>query len=172
MEHDTQHRQEDMSDVLTPSEIEERLNTHETRLDTIEHQQKITDGKLDSISHTVTAMRTEGALRQESVAAALERNNVSIAALTNSISEYSGAQKEQLRASENSLRTWKKIAVIVGIIGTIVATLLSDQEIASVLWTKWLRLKEPWDVSEQAQPKTSTQYLIGPDVRLNSTISM
>ncbi|MCP1202750.1 hypothetical protein [Acetobacter oryzoeni] len=55
------------------------------------------------------------------------------------------------------------VTLICTIGGTIGATLLSDQEVASTIWVKWLHWREPWDVPTQPAPQPqTTQFMLPP----------
>lgn len=135
---------------MTPPELHERLDAHDERLTAVEGRLDATEGTVDRISRDIIAIRAEGHARSQQQTAGLDRLGGQIQALTVQLAEHTGAQKHQSRLAEESLRRWKKIAVIIGIFCTLGAavgsTLLSDQEVASTIWVKWLHKQEPWDI--------------------------
>lgn len=141
--------------------VRARLDDHEERLAAVERRQDITDGKLDSISKDIAAVRAEGNARQQATNAGMDRIGLQLSDLTRQIAAHTGAQEERNRLAEDSLRRWKKLAVIIGIFCTLGAavgsTLLSDQEVASTIWVKWLHWREPWDAPAQLAPQAVPQ---------------
>ncbi|KDE20832.1 hypothetical protein AZ09_05200 [Acetobacter aceti 1023] len=147
--------------------VRARLDDHEERLAAVERWQDITDGKLDSISKDIAAVRAEGNARQQATNAGMDRIGLQLSDLTRQIAAHTGAQEERNRLAEDSLRRWKKLAVIIGIFCTLGAavgsTLLSDQEVASTIWVKWLHWREPWDAPAQPAPQQQeTPYALPP----------
>ncbi|GCD48775.1 hypothetical protein BJI49_07580 [Acetobacter pasteurianus] len=147
--------------------VHARLDDHEERLAAVERRQDVTDGKLDSISRDIAAVRAEGNARQQATNAGMDRIGIQLSDFTRQLAAHTGAQEERNRLAEDSLRRWKKLAVIVGIFCTLGAaigsTLLSDQEVASTIWVKWLHLREPWDAQMQPVPQPQeTQFILPP----------
>lgn len=144
-----------------------RLDDHEERLAAMERRQDGTDRKLDNISHEVAAVRAEGNARQQATTAGMDRLGAQVTDLNKNISALTGAQTERNRIADDNLRWWKKMVAVVTLIctigGTICATLLSDQEVASTIWVKWLHWREPWDVPTQTAPQPqTTQFILPP----------
>ena len=135
---------------MTPPDLTQRLDAHDERLTAVEGRLDATEGTVDRISRDIIAIRAEGQARSAAQTAGLDRLGNQIQALTVQLAEQTGAQKRQTELGEASLRRWRKIAVIIGIVCTLGAavgsTLLSDQEVASTIWVKWLHKKEPWDI--------------------------
>lgn len=147
--------------------VHARLNDHEERLAAVERRQDVTDGKLDSISRDIAAVRAEGNARQQATNAGMDRIGIQLSDLTRQLAAHTGAQEERNRLAEDSLRRWKKLAVIVGLFCTLGAavgsTLLSDQEVASTIWVKWLHWREPWDAPPHPVPQLQyTPYVLRP----------
>lgn len=144
--------------------VHARLDDHEERLAAVEKRQDVTDGKLDNISRDIAAVRAEGNARQQATNAGMDRIGIQLSDLTRQLAAHTGAQEERNRLAEDSLRRWKKLAVIVGIFCTLGAavgsTLLSDQEVASTIWVKWLHWREPWDAPTQATPQQQSSILM------------
>lgn len=135
---------------MTPIDYHQRLDDHDERLSAVEGRLDATEGAVDRISRDIIAIRAEGQARAAAQTEGLDRLGRQIQALTVQLAEQTGAQKRQTELGEASLRRWRKIAVIIGICCTLGAaigsTLLSDQEIASTIWVKWLHKQEPWAV--------------------------
>ncbi len=144
--------------------VHARLDDHEERLAAVEKRQDVTDGNLDNISRDIAAVRAEGNARQQATNAGMDRIGIQLSDLTRQLAAHTGAQEERNRLAEDSLRRWKKLAVIVGIFCTLGAavgsTLLSDQEVASTIWVKWLHWREPWDAPKQATPQQQSSILM------------
>lgn len=135
---------------MTPPDLTSRLDDHDDRLSAVEGRLGAAETTLDMISRDIVAIRAEGQARSAAQTAGLDRLGGQIQALIVQSAKQTGAQEEQSRLAKESLNRWRKIAVIVGIICTASAavgsTLLSDQEVASTIWVKWLHKKEPWDI--------------------------
>lgn len=147
----------------------ERLSSCEQRLTAVEERQDGTEDKLDNISRELLVIRTEGKTREVSTNSGFDRIGAQVSALEKGVAALTGAQAERNRLAEEGLRRLRKWAIIIGIFSSMGAavggTLLSDQEVASTIWVKWLHWREPWDasvpVTPQPQPQDST-YIIGP----------
>lgn len=140
------------------------------------HSLEITDikgrlGNLEEGQHglmrEVVAVRAEGNARQQATNAGMDRIGIQIADLTRQLAAHTGAQQEQNRLAEANLRRWRLRAVIIGLMCTVGAaicsTLLSDQEVASTIWVKWLHWREPWDAPTQPVPQPQeTQFILPP----------
>lgn len=135
---------------MTSPEIHQRLDLHDERLTAVEGRLDATEGTVERISRDIIAIRAEGQARATAQTEGLDRLGRQIQGLIVQLAEQTGAQKTKNQIAEDSLRRWRKIAVIVGICCTLGAaigsTLLSDQEIASTIWVKWLHKEEPWSV--------------------------
>ena len=142
---------------MTPIDYHQRLDDHDERLSAVEGRLDATESTVDRISRDIIAIRAEGQARATAQTEGLDRLGAQIQALTVQLAEQTGAQKRQTELGEASLRRWRKIAVVIGICCTLGAaigsTLLSDQEVASTIWVKWLHKKEPWDIP--APPPTT-----------------
>lgn len=135
---------------MTTPDLTQRLDAHDERLTAVEGRLEATESTVDRIGRDIIAIRAEGQARAAAQTEGLDRLGRQIQGLVVQIAEQTGAQKRQTELGEASLRRWRKIAVIVGICCTLGAavgsTLLSDQEIASTIWVKWLHKQEPWAV--------------------------
>lgn len=142
---------------MTDSETDQILKKHGERLDAVEGKLSSHEAILDAMSRDIIAIRTEASVRADAQSQGMERLSADIKALTVQLAESTGAQKEQSRIAERNLQNWRKIAIIVGIFCTLGAavgsTLLSDQEVASTIWTKWLHIQEPWDNTQTGASK-------------------
>ena len=143
----------------------EKYEDHERRLSDVERRQDAQGSKLDAQADKLDAIsRDIAANRAEMVASAMAatqeavRLGAQVADVRAALGEIVGAQKQQnairereLQASKLRESKLKRYATVIGIIATLSAavgsTLLSDQEIASTIWVKWLHLREPWDTS-------------------------
>ncbi len=135
---------------MTIPDFTQRLDAHDERLTAVEGRLEATEGAVDRIGRDIIAIRAEGQARATAQTEGLDRLGRQIQDLVVQLAEQTGAQKTKNQIAEDSLRRWRKIAVIVGICCTLGAavgsTLLSDQEIASTIWVKWLHKQEPWAV--------------------------
>ena len=126
-----------------------QFDDHEKRLTDVERRQDAQGSKLDAIGRDVIAVRAEGNARAAMAQASMDRLSKDLTDMTRQLAEHTGAQRKQNQLAEDSLRRWRKISVVIGIVATLGAaagsTLLSDQEIASTIWVKWLHFREPWD---------------------------
>ena len=141
----------------------EKYEDHEKRLSDVERRQDAQGSKLDAqadkldaISRDIAANRAEMLVSASSAARESVRLGAQIADVRVAVGEIFGAQKQQNIIREEELRMaklreskLKRYATVIGIIATLGAaagsTLLSDQEVASTIWVKWLHLREPWD---------------------------
>lgn len=151
--------------MIDCSECHSQIADHEKRLSDVERRQDAQGSKLDAQADKLDAIsRDIAANRAEMVASAMAatqsdvRMGAQLSDVRVTLSEIIGAQKQQNAIREEELRTaklreskLKRYATVIGIIATLSAavgsTLLSDQEIASTIWVKWLHLREPWDTS-------------------------
>ena len=142
-----------------------QIDDHEKRLSDVERRQDMQGNKLDAQADKLDAIsRDIAANRAEMVASAMAatqesvRLGAQVADVRAALSEIVGAQKHQNAIRERELQVarlreskLKRYATVIGIIATLGAaagsTLLSDQEVASTIWVKWLHLREPWDKS-------------------------
>ena len=140
-----------------------QIDDHEKRLSDVERRQDAQGSKLDAqadkldaISRDIAANRAEMLVSASSAAREAVRLGAQIADVRVAVGEIFGAQKQQNIIREEELRMaklreskLKRYATVIGIIATLGAaagsTLLSDQEIASTIWVKWLHFREPWD---------------------------
>lgn len=144
-----------------------RLNNCEQRLTSIEKRQDGTEDKLDNITRELVVIRTEGKTREVSTNSGFDRIGAQVSALEKGVAALTGAQAERNRLAEEGLRRLRKWGAIITILTTIGAavgsTLLSDQEVASTIWVKWLHLREPWDMPTQTAPQPqTTQFILPP----------
>lgn len=134
------------------SSLQAIVENHARRLDGLE-------GEVDALRTGQTAMmerlisiEAQGQERERNRALEASETRKALTDLTTQIAEHTGAQKRQNQLSEDNLRRWRKLALVVGLTCTIGSaigsTLLSDQEVASTVWVRWLHLREPWDVAQ------------------------
>lgn len=147
--------------------VHARLDDHEERLAAVERRQDRTEDKLDNITRELVVIRTEGKTREVSTNSGFDRIGAQVSALEKGVAALTGAQAERNRLAEESLRRLRKWAIIIGIFSSLGAavggTLLSDQEVASTIWVKWLHWREPWDVPTQPTPQPQeTQFILPP----------
>ena len=151
--------------MIDCSECKAQFEDHEKRLSDVERRQDAQGSKLDAqadkldaISRDIAANRAEMVASAMSAAQESVRLGAQIADVRVAVGEIFGAQKQQNIIREEELRMAKlreskikRYATMIGIIATLGAaagsTLLSDQEVASTIWVKWLHLREPWDTS-------------------------
>lgn len=131
---------------MTPIDYHQRLDDHDERLSAVEGRLDATEGAVDRISRDIIAIRAEGQARATAQTEGLDRLGRQIQDLVVQLAEQTGAQKTKNQIAEASLRRWRKIGIIGGLIGALAGAVLSDQEIASTIWVKWLHKQEPWAV--------------------------
>lgn len=138
------------------AEFHERLSSCEHRLTVVEKRQDGTEDKLDNITRELVVIRTEGKTREVSTNSGFDRIGAQVSALEKGVAALTGAQAERNRLAEEGLRRLRKWATIITVLTTLGAavgsTLLSDQEVASTIWVKWLHWREPWDTPTQPAP--------------------
>ncbi len=146
--------------------VHARLDDHEERLAAVERRQDVTDGKLDSISRDIAAVRAEGNARQQATNAGMDRIGIQLSDLTRQLAAHTGAQEERNRLAESNLRRLRKLSVIVGIFCTLGAavggTILSSQTWDDYLFGKvgFLHRKHPY---QQPTPQPQeTQFILPP----------
>ena len=131
------------------------VDSHARRLDGLEDDVDTLKSGQSAMMEKLISVEAQGQERERNRAAEAADTRNALTALTQQIAEHTGAQKKQNQIAEDSLRRWKKLAVIVGLvcaIGSAVgSTVLSDQEVASTIWVHWLHLREPWDVVQGGQ---------------------
>lgn len=143
----------------------DRLSSCEQRLTAVEKRQDGTEDKLDNITRELVVIRTEGKTREAATNIGFDRIGAQVSALEKGVAALTGAQAERNRLAEEGLRRLRKWAIIIGIFSSLGAavggTLLSDQEVASTIWVKWLHWREPWDTSTQPAPhQQGTPYAL------------
>lgn len=131
---------------MTPPDIHQRLDLHDERLTAVEGRLDATEGTVERISRDIIAIRAEGQARATAQTEGLDRLGRQIQGLIVQLAEQTGAQKTKNQIAEASLRRWRKIGIIGGLVGALLGAALSDQEIASTIWVKWLHKEEPWSV--------------------------
>lgn len=147
--------------------VHARLDDHEERLAAVERRQDRTEDKLDNITRELVVIRTEGKTREVATNSGFDRIGAQVSALERGVAALTGAQAERNRLAEEGLRRLRKWAIIIGIFSSLGAaiggTLLSDQEVASTIWVKWLHWREPWDAPTQPAPQPqTTQFILPP----------
>jgi hypothetical protein len=128
------------------------VDSHARRLDGLEDDvDTLKSGQLAMMERLIS-IEAQGQERERNRAAEAADTRNTLTALTQQLAEHTGAQKRQNELAEDSLRRWRKLAVIIGLLCTVGAaagsTLLSDQEVASTIWVHWLHLREPWDMTQ------------------------
>ena len=131
---------------MTTPDFTQRLDAHDERLTAVEGRLDATESTVDRISRDIIAIRAEGQARATAQTEGLDRLGRQIQSLVVQLAEQTGAQKTKNQIAEASLRRWRKIGIIGGLIGALAGAALSDQEIASTIWVKWLHKQEPWSV--------------------------
>ena len=142
-----------------------QLDDHEDRIAAVERRQARTEDKLDNITRELVVIRTEGKTREVSTNSGFDRIGAQVSALEKGVAALTGAQAERNRLAEEGLRRLRKWGTIITILSSLGAaiggTLLSDQEVASTIWVKWLHWREPWDTSTQPAPhQQGTPYAL------------
>nr|WP_279183902.1 hypothetical protein [Acetobacter syzygii] len=127
------------------------VNSHARRLDGLEDDVDTLKSGQSAMMEKLISVEAQGQERERNRAVEASDTRKALTDLTKQIAEHTGAQKRQNQIAEDSLRRWKKLAVVIGVVGTLGATLLSDQEVASTIWVRWLHLREPWDVVQGGQ---------------------
>ncbi|WP_354857324.1 hypothetical protein [Acetobacter fabarum] len=126
------------------------VDSHARRLDGLEDDVDTLKSGQSAMMEKLISVEAQGQERERNRAVEASDTRKALTDLTKQIAEHTGAQKRQNQLAEDSLRRWKKLAVMVGIIcavgSAVGSTLLSDQEVASTIWVHWLHLREPWDV--------------------------
>lgn len=126
------------------------VDRHARRLDGLEDDVDTLKSGQSAMMERLISIEAQGQERERNRAAQAQDTRNALAALTQQLAEQTGAQRRQNELAEDSLRRWRKLAVVAGLLCTIGAavgsTLLSDQEVASTIWVQWLHLREPWDM--------------------------
>lgn len=125
------------------------VDSHARRLDGLEGDVDTLKSGQSAMMERLISIEAQGQERERNRAVEAADTRRALTGLTQQLAEHTGAQKRQNQLAEDSLRRWRKLAVVVGLACTMGAavgsTLLSDQEVASTLWVHWLHLREPWD---------------------------
>ncbi|CEF54655.1 hypothetical protein [Acetobacter ghanensis] len=136
-------------------DLREIVDSHARRLDGLEDDVDTLKSGQSAMMEKLISVEAQGQERERNRAVEASDTRKALTDLTKQIAEHTGAQKRQNQLAEDSLRRWRKLAVVVGLACTIGAavgsTLLSDQEVASTIWVRWLHLREPWDVAQGGQ---------------------
>lgn len=120
------------------------LDNHEERLTAVERRQDAQGSKLDEISRDIAAVRAEGNARAITATHSMDQVRGDIRELTRQIAEQTGAQKRQNELDAARTRRWQRVSIVLGLLFTLGAMMLSWQEVATYLWVDVLHLKEPW----------------------------
>lgn len=136
-------------------DLREIVDSHARRLDGLEDDVDTLKSGQSAMMEKLISVEAQGQERERNRAVEASDTRKALTDLTKQIAEHTGAQKKQNQIAEDSLRRWKKLAVIVGLVcaigSAIGSTVLSDQEVASTIWVRWLHLREPWDVVQGGQ---------------------
>ncbi|MGG6429343.1 hypothetical protein ACQ5TV_05100 [Acetobacter ghanensis] len=136
------------------------VDRHARRLDGLEDDVDTLKSGQSAMMERLISIEAQGQERERNRAAQAQDTRNALAALTQQLAEQTGAQRRQNELAEDSLRRWRKLAVVAGLLCTIGAavgsTLLSDQEVASTIWVQWLHLREPWDMPPQGMPNAGS----------------
>ena len=128
------------------------VDSHARRLDGLEDDVDTLKSGQSAMMEKLISVEAQGQERERKRAAEAADTRNTLTALTQQLAEHTGAQKRQNELAEDSLRRWRKLSVVVGLLCTVGAavgsTLLSDQEVASTIWVHWLHLREPWDMPQ------------------------
>ncbi|MFT8655968.1 MAG: hypothetical protein ABF785_04660 [Acetobacter papayae] len=128
------------------------VDSHARRLDGLEDDVDTLKSGQSAMMERLISIEAQGQERERNRASEAADTRNTLTALTQQLAEHTGAQKRQNELAEDSLRRWRKLAVVIGLLCTVGAavgsTLLSDQEVASTIWVRWLHLREPWDVAQ------------------------
>ena len=126
------------------------VESHARRLDGLEEEVDALRTGQSAMMERLISIEAQGQERERNRALEASENRKALTDLTAQIAAHTGAQKRQNELAEDSLRRWRKLAVVIGLLCTVGAavgsTLLSDQEVASTIWVKWLHLREPWEM--------------------------
>ncbi|MCP1212290.1 hypothetical protein [Acetobacter okinawensis] len=129
------------------------VDSHARRLDGLEGDVDTLKSGQSAMMERLISIEAQGQERERNRAVEAADTRRALTSLTQQIAEHTGAQKKQNQLAEDSLRRWRKLAVVAGLLCTVGAavgsTLLSDQEVASTVWVHWLHLREPWDTPQQ-----------------------
>ncbi|MFT8783556.1 MAG: hypothetical protein ABF420_09765 [Acetobacter syzygii] len=132
------------------------VDSHARRLDGLEDDVDTLKSGQSAMMERLISIEAQGQERERNRAAQAQDVRNALTRLTQQLAEHTGAQKRQNQLAEDSLRRWRKLAVVAGLLCTVGAavgsTLLSDQEVASTIWVQWLHLREPWDLPQQGVP--------------------
>lgn len=128
------------------------VDSHARRLDGLEDDVDTLKSGQSAMMERLISIEAQGQERERNRAVEAADTRNTLTALTQQLAEHTGAQKRQNELAEDSLRRWRKLAVVIGLLCTVSAaagsTLLSDQEVASTIWVHWLHLREPWDMAQ------------------------
>lgn len=131
------------------NEFSLQLEDHETRLASIETDVGILKTGQASFMERLISIEAQGQERERNRAHENQETRATLSELSRQLSTQNGIQQAKNQLEEARTRKLKRLAIIVGIcctIGSAVgSTLLSDQEIASTIWVKYLHKTEPWD---------------------------
>ncbi|MCP1244033.1 hypothetical protein GOB86_10800 [Acetobacter lambici] len=124
------------------------VDSHARRLDGLEDDVDTLKSGQSAMMERLISIEAQGQERERNRAAQAQDTRNALTALTQQLAEHTGAQKRQNQLAEDSLRRWRKLAVITGLLCTLGSalgsTVLSHQDIARTLWGQWLHLRAPW----------------------------
>jgi len=102
--------------VIYTKTINSRLDDLERRADSCEDQHLLHRETNDNFRREVAEWRAEAKARDDAQASAISSLSSDVRLLTVELAKNTGAQEAKARIDEQSIRNWKKAAVIFGII--------------------------------------------------------
>ncbi|WP_338331985.1 hypothetical protein [Acetobacter sp. LMG 32666] len=132
------------------------VDSHARRLDGLEDDVDILKSGQSAMMERLISIEAQGQERERNRAAQAQDTRNALTALTQQLAEQTGAQKHQNQLAEDSLRRWRKLAIITGLLCTLGSafgsTVLSHKEVARTLWGQWLHLRAPWPQPAREAP--------------------
>ncbi|MFT8419390.1 MAG: hypothetical protein ABF636_11270 [Acetobacter sp.] len=127
------------------------VDSHARRLDGLEGDVDTLKSGQSAMMERLISIEAQGQERERNRATEAAGTRNALTSLTQQIAEHTGAQKRQNQLAEDSLRRWRKFAVIAGLLCTLVggagSTLLPGYDKDGTLWGRVLHLRAPWDVA-------------------------
>lgn len=132
---------------MTHDPTQTQIDKLDARVSSLEKRVDSQGVSIENVRNDTIAIRAEFQAVAKATAEASARVEAQVQALIVQLAEHTGAQKKQIELDEAKLARLKKIAVVIGIVCTVLGAALSDQEIASTIWVRYLHLNEPWDIT-------------------------
>lgn len=124
------------------------VDSHARRLDGLEDDVDTLKSGQSAMMERLISIEAQGQERERNRAVEAQGTRNALTRLTQQLAEQTGAQKRQNQLAEDSLRRWRKLAVMAGILCTMgaaaSAAVHAAQEVASTVWGHGLPARAPW----------------------------